>query len=133
MLSVPEGRAANQPLSVTTLSPPMAAPLPGAWVSTCRIGSPATPDQKARLSKLTTAQVTGTELAGDPIRQVLTHAPGNGAAIGGLKVVTDKGWFAARPSGTESIYKIYVESFEGEAHLRRIASEAQTLVDRALA
>ena len=98
-----------------------------------RVEAPATPAQKARLSKLTADQVRGTELAGEPIRQVLTHAPGNGAAIGGIKVVADHGWFAARPSGTENIYKIYVESFEGEAHLRRIASEAQTLVDAALA
>ncbi|MDB5733023.1 MAG: phosphoglucomutase, alpha-D-glucose phosphate-specific [Variovorax sp.] len=97
-----------------------------------RVEAPATPAQKARLSKLTADQVRSTVLADAPIREVLTHAPGNGAAIGGIKVVADNGWFAARPSGTEDIYKIYVESFEGETHLRRIASEAQAIVDAAL-
>ena len=72
-------------------------------------------------------------MAGDPILTVLTQAPGNGAAIGGLKVITEHGWFAARPSGTEDIYKIYVESFRGEEHLRQIASDAQAIIDAALA
>ena len=67
-------------------------------------------------------------LAGDPIQAILTNAPGNGAAIGGLKVVTDQGWFAARPSGTENVYKIYAESFRGEEHLERLLEEAQALV-----
>ena len=71
-------------------------------------------------------------LAGDPIETKLTNAPGNGAAIGGLKVTTSRGWFAARPSGTENIYKIYAESFEGEAHLAAIVREAQAMVDAAL-
>jgi phosphoglucomutase len=97
-----------------------------------RVDAPATAEQKARLSKLTAAQVKGSELAGEAIEQVLTHAPGNGAAIGGLKVMAKSGWFAARPSGTESIYKIYAESFQGEGHLRRIVQEAQALVDGAL-
>lgn len=96
-----------------------------------RIDAPADREQKARLSKLSAAQVTASELAGQPITQILTEAPGNGAAIGGLKVVTDTGWFAARPSGTEDVYKIYAESFEGESHLRRIQEEARALVERA--
>ncbi len=98
-----------------------------------RVEAPATPEQKAKLSKLTPQQVTSTELAGEKIEQVLTNAPANGAAIGGIKVMTANGWFAARPSGTESIYKIYVESFKGEAHLQRIVTEAQAIVDKALA
>ena len=73
------------------------------------------------------------ELAGQPITRILTEAPGNGAAIGGLKVETANGWFAARPSGTEDVYKIYAESFEGEAHLARIQAEAKALVDSVLA
>ena len=97
-----------------------------------RVEAPATPEQKTRLSKLTPQQVTSTELAGEPIRSVLSHAPGNGGAIGGIKVSSDNGWFAARPSGTESIYKIYAESFKGEAHLRQIVEEAQAIVDKAL-
>jgi phosphoglucomutase len=98
-----------------------------------RIDAPATPEQKARLAKLSPDAVTDTQLAGKPITAKLTRAPGNGAAIGGLKVVTDSGWFAARPSGTENIYKIYAESFEGEGHLARIVEEAQAIVGRALA
>ena len=77
-------------------------------------------------------QVRFTDLAGEKIRTLLTHAPGNGAAIGGIKVIAENGWFAARPSGTENIYKIYAESFHGEDHLRRILEEAQTVVDEAL-
>ncbi|WP_213959214.1 phosphoglucomutase (alpha-D-glucose-1,6-bisphosphate-dependent) [Variovorax sp. dw_954] len=98
-----------------------------------RVDAPATPDQKARLSKLTPQQVTSTELAGDKIEKVLSNAPSNGAAIGGIKVMSAEGWFAARPSGTENIYKIYAESFKGETHLRSIISEAQAIVDKALA
>jgi phosphoglucomutase len=93
-----------------------------------RIDAPATPDQKARLAKLSPEDVKVSKLAGDPITAKLTRAPGNGAAIGGLKVVTARGWFAARPSGTEDIYKIYAESFQGEDHLRRILEEAQQIV-----
>ena len=74
-----------------------------------------------------------TELAGSPITRILTAAPGNGAPIGGLKVVTEDGWFAARPSGTEDIYKIYAESFRGPDHLRRVQEEARTLVGKVLA
>ena len=98
-----------------------------------RIDAPATPEQKAVLSKLSPAQVTATALAGDPVTAVLTEAPGNGAAIGGLKVATERGWFAARPSGTENVYKIYAESFRDEAHLERIIEEAQAVVGAALA
>jgi len=76
--------------------------------------------------------VRATELAGEPIRQVLTTAPGNGVAIGGLKVVAENGWFAARPSGTEDVYKVYAESFRGEEHLARILAEAEGIVTAAL-
>jgi phosphoglucomutase len=97
-----------------------------------RVEAPATPDQKALLAKLSPRQVKLTELAGEKIQAVLTHAPGNGAPIGGLKVAAESGWFAARPSGTENIYKIYAESFRGADHLRRIQEEAQTIVSDAL-
>jgi phosphoglucomutase len=98
-----------------------------------RVEAPATPDQKELLAKLSPRQVKITELAGEKIQTVLTHAPGNGAPIGGLKVVAGSGWFAARPSGTENIYKIYGESFRGKDHLRRILEEAQTIVTDTLA
>ena len=98
-----------------------------------RIDAPATPEQKKKLGKLTPQQITSSELAGEAITQVQTTAPGNGASLGGLKVSTANGWFAARPSGTENIYKIYAESFHGEDHLRRITQEAQGIVDKALA
>ena len=98
-----------------------------------RIDAPATPAQKAILARLSPAQVTATQLAGDPVTGVLTTAPGNGAAIGGVKVLTDHGWFAARPSGTEHVYKVYAESFRGEDHLARIIDEAQAVVGAALA
>ncbi|MGQ0631482.1 MAG: phosphoglucomutase (alpha-D-glucose-1,6-bisphosphate-dependent) [Sporichthyaceae bacterium] len=97
-----------------------------------RIDAPATREQKAALSKLTPDQVSATELAGEPIVARLTTAPGNGAPIGGLKVTTESGWFAARPSGTEDVYKIYAESFQGPAHLARIQEEAQAVVAAAL-
>ncbi|MBA4419330.1 MAG: phosphoglucomutase, alpha-D-glucose phosphate-specific [Syntrophus sp. (in: bacteria)] len=96
-----------------------------------RIDAPATPEQKAALERLSPDQVIATTLAGDEITAKLTHAPGNGAAIGGIKVVTKKGWFAARPSGTENIYKIYAESFRDRAHLRQIQEEAQEIVSKA--
>jgi phosphoglucomutase len=98
-----------------------------------RIDAPATAEQKAVLLKLSPGDVKASELAGDPIRAMSTTAPGNGAAIGGLKVVTAHGWFAARPSGTEEVYKLYAESFRGSDHLRRIQEEAQALVSKALA
>ena len=98
-----------------------------------RIDTPATADQRAVLERLSPADVQASELGGDPIQTVLTTAPGNGAGIGGLKVVTANGWFAARPSGTEAVYKLYAESFLGASHLRRIQDEAQALVSRALA
>ena len=98
-----------------------------------RVEAPATPEQKKKLGKLSAKQVRSTDLAGEKIRTLLTHAPGNGAPIGGLKVVAESGWFAARPSGTEDIYKIYAESFRGADHLRRILEEAQTIVNDALA
>jgi phosphoglucomutase len=97
-----------------------------------RIDASATPEQKAKLSKLSAEQVHATTLAGDPIVSRITHAPGNGAAIGGLKVVTEQGWFAARPSGTEDVYKLYAESFRGPEHLAQIQREAQTLVAEVL-
>ncbi|MDQ3206690.1 MAG: phosphoglucomutase (alpha-D-glucose-1,6-bisphosphate-dependent) [Pseudomonadota bacterium] len=96
-----------------------------------RIDAPATPSQKQALAKLSAAQVTATELAGEPITGVIDTAPGNGEPIGGIKVITDGGWFAARPSGTEDIYKIYAESFRDAAHLRRLIAEAQGIVDTA--
>ena len=98
-----------------------------------RTEAPATPEQKGKLERLAPQHVRVSELAGEQIRTVLTHAPGNGAPIGGLKVIADSGWFAARPSGTEEIYKIYGESFRGADHLHRILEEAQTMVNDALA
>ena len=91
-----------------------------------------TPEQKARLRTLSPDAVTDETLAGEPIIDKLTRAPGNNAAIDGLKIVTASGWFAARPSGTESVYKIYAESFRDAAHLHALVSEAQTLVDAAI-
>ena len=85
------------------------------------------------LARLSPAQVTATALAGEPITATLTAAPGNGAGIGGLKVVTESGWFAARPSGTEDVYKVYAESFRGPEHLERIQEEARAVVGQALA
>jgi phosphoglucomutase len=93
-----------------------------------RTDAPATPQQQAVLKSLSPEQVTATELAGEPILAKRTTAPGDGASIGGLKVIAANGWFAARPSGTEAVYKIYAESFRDEAHLERIASEAREIV-----
>jgi phosphoglucomutase len=98
-----------------------------------RIDAPATPAEKAALGRLTPEAVTAASLAGDPITAVLTEAPGNGAPIGGLKVTTEHGWFAARPSGTENVYKVYAESFRGEEHLARLIDEAQALVSATVA
>jgi len=98
-----------------------------------RIDAPATLEQKAKLEKLSSPAVKESTLAGDPITAKLSHAPGNNAPIGGLKVVTRSGWFAARPSGTEAVYKIYAESFKDEAHLDAIVREAQAMVNAALA
>jgi phosphoglucomutase len=98
-----------------------------------RIDAAATAEQKSVLLKLSADDVKASTLAGDPIEAMLTTAPGNGAAIGGLKVVTAQGWFAARPSGTEEVYKLYAESFRGREHLQRIQEEAQRLISRALA
>ena len=98
-----------------------------------RVEAPATPDQRILLGKLSPNEVKLTDLAGEKIQAVLTHAPGNGAPIGGLKVLAKNGWFAARPSGTEDIYKIYAESFNGADHLRRILEDAQMIVNDALA
>jgi phosphoglucomutase len=98
-----------------------------------RVEAPATPAEKAVLAKLSPAQVKLTELAGEKILTILTRAPGNDAPIGGVKAVTESGWFAARPSGTEAIYKIYAESFRGHSHLRRILEEAQAIVSATLA
>ena len=98
-----------------------------------RVEAPATVEQKQKLAQLSPQQVRITQLGGEPISSVLDRAPANDAPIGGIKVITASGWFAARPSGTENIYKIYAESFRGMQHLRRILSEAQTIVDTALA
>ena len=97
-----------------------------------RIDGPATPEQKNRLNALSPEAVTATRLAGEPIQAKLTRAPGNDAAIGGLKVVTPNGWFAARPSGTEDVYKLYAESLKSQAHLEEIVEEAQQIVNRVL-
>ena len=97
-----------------------------------RIDAPATLEQKSKLGKLSASAVTASELAGEPIVEILTHAPGNGAALGGLKVVTQSAWFAARPSGTENVYKIYAESFKGDNHLRDVQVAAKELVDSVL-
>ena len=97
-----------------------------------RVDAPATPAQKKTLAKLNRDQIRTTEIAGEKIEHVLTHAPGNSAAIGGVKVISQSGWFAARPSGTEDIYKIYAESFRDQSHLQRLLAEAQTVVDAAI-
>jgi phosphoglucomutase len=98
-----------------------------------RIDAPATPAQKERLERLSPNAVRASRLAGEPITAKLTRAPGNDAPIGGLKVTASSGWFAARPSGTENLYKIYAESFRSEAHLDAIVAEAREMVNRALA
>ena len=98
-----------------------------------RVEAPATPEEKQRLERLSAQQIRSRELAGEKIERILTQAPGNGAPIGGVKVIATSGWFAARPSGTEDIHKIYAESFRGADHLRRILAEAQAIVDAALA
>jgi phosphoglucomutase len=97
-----------------------------------RVDAPATSEQKKKLAKLSSQQVQIKELAGEKIERVLDRAPGNNAPIGGIKVISASGWFAARPSGTDEIYKIYAESFRGEDHLRSLLCEAQGIVDRAL-
>jgi phosphoglucomutase len=97
-----------------------------------RIDAPATPEQKSRLRKLSADDVRESMLAGEPITTKLTRAPGNHAPIGGLKVVTAGGWFAARPSGTEDVYKVYAESFQSQSHLESIVAEAQRIVANAL-
>jgi phosphoglucomutase len=98
-----------------------------------RLDAPATPEQKERLARLSPAQVKTSDLAGEKIKTILTQAPGNDAALGGLKVMAASGWFAARPSGTENVYKIYSESFQSEDHLHRIQAEAQSIINEALA
>jgi phosphoglucomutase len=97
-----------------------------------RTDAPANREQKARLSKLSSDQVSATELAGEQITAKLTTAPGNGAPLGGLKVTTANAWFAARPSGTEDVYKIYAESFSGPEHLAEVQREAQEVVDKVI-
>jgi phosphoglucomutase len=98
-----------------------------------RIDAPADREQKARLGKLSPEQVTATELAGEPITAKLTSAPGNGAPLGGLKVTTENAWFAARPSGTEDVYKIYAESFKGPEHLAEVQEAAKEVVNKVIA
>jgi phosphoglucomutase len=97
-----------------------------------RIDGAATPDQRKKLNGLTPENVPDAELAGDPILSKLTRAPGNGADIGGLKVVTETGWFAARPSGTEDVYKLYAESFKSQSHLESIVEEARKIISRVM-
>ncbi len=97
-----------------------------------RIDAPATPEEKAALASLSSNDVHATEVGGQPIQKILSNAPGNGKPIGGIKVIARDGWFAARPSGTEQIYKIYAESFLGEEHLRQIEKEAQAIVAETL-
>ncbi len=97
-----------------------------------RVDAPATREEKAVLAKLSADQVTASSLAGEPITSVQTSAPGNGAALGGVKVSTASAWFAARPSGTEDVYKIYAESFQGPDHLAKVQQEARTLVSSTL-
>ena len=96
-----------------------------------RIDAPATAEEKAALTRLSAKSLNASALAGEEIRQVLTTAPGNGEPFGGIKVIADNAWFAARPSGTEEVYKIYAESFRGLDHLRAVQSEAQTIISRA--
>jgi phosphoglucomutase len=98
-----------------------------------RVEATATPEQKAVLERLSPEQVKIKDLAGEKILAIITRAPGNGASIGGLKVMAKSGWFAARPSGTEDIYKIYAESFQGTDHVHRILEEAQMIVSKTLA
>jgi phosphoglucomutase len=102
------------------------------YAAESRVEAPANTAQKKALSKLSPNQITSTELAGENIESIITHAPGNNAAIGGIKVSSKSGWFAARPSGTEDIYKIYAESFKGKDHLQQLIAEAQTIVDKAI-
>ena len=97
-----------------------------------RVDAPASPAQKSALSKLAPESVSATEIAGEPITAKLSHAPGNGAAIGGLKVQTEHAWFAARPSGTEDVYKLYAESLKGSEHLAQVQAEARAVVAAAL-
>jgi len=126
---------ASEILAVTGKTPSQRyAELEGEFGSSAyqRVDAPATPAQKAALSKLSPDAVTATELAGEPITAKLSHAPGNGAAIGGLKVQTDDAWFAARPSGTEDVYKLYAESLRGPEHLARVQVEAREVVNEAL-
>ena len=98
-----------------------------------RIDTPCSPEEKTAFTRLTPEAVTATTLAGDPIEAKLTRAPGNAAPIGGLKVTTAQGWFAARPSGTENVYKLYAESFRDAEHLARVVAEAREMVSRVLA
>src|SRR5690606_9204166 len=97
-----------------------------------RVDAAATKEQKARLGKLSGAAITATDLAGEPITAKLSEAPGNGAPIGGVKVESESAWFAARPSGTEDVYKIYAESFRGPEHLAQVQADAKRIVDSAL-
>ena len=97
-----------------------------------RIEAKATPEQKKKLKKLSSSQIKHKNLAGEEIKLILTNAPGNNTSIGGLKVVTENGWFAARPSGTEDIYKIYAESFLSKEHLKKMIDESQTIVNAEL-
>ena len=131
----PRLRPELNPTSRLVSSPRVSGPLTRGrgGPATPRIDAPATAQQKAVLQRLAPEQVSATELAGEKIEAMLTKAPGNGSPIGGLKVETANGWFAARRSGTEEVYKLYAESFLGQTHLRRIQEEAQKIIARAFA
>ena len=103
-----------------------------AFGSSSALDAPANAEQRAALARLSPQDVTAKELAGEKIQKILTSAPGNNSAIGGIKVIAENGWFAARPSGTEDVYKIYAESFRGQDHLKRIQEEAQAMVGQVL-
>ena len=105
---------------------------PRVTVSVASVDAAASREEKAKLGKLSPSDVTATELAGEPITAKLTEAPGNGAKVGGLKVTTENAWFAARPSGTEDVYKVYAESFKGADHLAQVQDEARAVVSAAL-
>ncbi len=134
-LSVPASAGALEVLAANGVEVMLAkgdeyTPTPA--VSHDRLEAPATPEQNETLLRLSAQQVRSKDLAGEPIQSILTRAPGNGEPIGGLKVIAESGWFAARPSGTENIYRIYAESFRGAEHLRRLIEEAQAIVNSAL-
>ena len=119
-------------LLLTTVFPTRASGLqPGRWRKRYQIDAAATREEKAALARLTAEDLALRELAGQPVTAILTTAPGDGKPIGGIKVITEHGWFAARPSGTEEVYKLYAESWKRASHLRQIQDEAQAVITRA--